>query len=248
MSHIDLSNLVTNSVLNHLGQPVGFALPDWKPPARPDHMPLIGRFCRLEPLDPVAHGADLYAANQLDTEQRMWTYLPYGPFATFEQFLEWLNGASHSIDPLFFAIVDLQSGLPVGIASYLRIDPSNGSIEVGHLAYSPRLQHTPAATESMFLMMKNAFELGYRRYEWKCDSLNQPSRNAAERLGFTREGLFRQAVVYKQRTRDTCWYSIIDGDWPALHAVFQKWLASENFDAARKQKCRLSELTAMIRD
>ncbi|HEY4261212.1 MAG TPA: GNAT family protein, partial [Schlesneria sp.] len=120
-------------------------------------------------------------------------------------------------------------------------------IEVGHLAYSPRLQHTPAATESMFLLMRQAFELGYRRYEWKCDSLNQPSRNAAERLGFTREGLFRQAVVYKQRTRDTSWYSIIDRDWPALEAAFQKWLAPENFDAAGQQKCRLSELTALVR-
>lgn len=247
MSHIDLAKIETTSVQNHLGQPIGLALLDWKPPSRPDHVPMTGRFCRLEPLDPAKHGADLYAANQLDAQQQMWTYLPYGPFSTYEEYLEWLNGAWQSTDPLFFAIIDLPSGLAVGIAGYLRIDLANGSIEVGHLAYSPRLQHTPAATESMFLLMKNAFELGFRRYEWKCDSLNHPSRNAAERLGFTREGLFRQAVVYKQRTRDTCWFSIIDREWPALHTAFLKWLAPENFDAAGRQKCRLSELTAKIR-
>lgn len=202
----------------------------------------------MEPLDPDRHAAELYAANQLDVEQRMWTYLAYGPFATFEQYTDWIQAASKSNDPLFFAIVDLQTNQPVGVASYLRIDPSNGVIEVGHLAFSPRLQRTPAATEAMYLMMKQAFDLGYRRYEWKCDSLNAPSRAAAERLGFKFEGIFRQAVIYKQRSRDTAWYSIIDREWPAIEAAFARWLDSGNFNAHGEQRLRLSELTAVVRN
>ena len=150
-------------------------------------------------------------------------------------------------DPLFFAIVDAPSQTALGVASLMRIDPANGAIEVGHLAYSPRLQRTPAATEAMFLLMQYAFELGYRRYEWKCDTLNAPSRAAAQRLGFSFEGVFRQAVIYKERSRDTAWHSIIDAEWPALRAAFTQWLAPSNFDAAGRQLTRLSDLTAQIR-
>ncbi len=143
-------------------------------------------------------------------------------------------------DPLFFTIMDCAGNKPLGLASYLRIDPRSGSIEVGHLAYSPLLQRTAAATEAMYLMMSRAFELGYRRYEWKCDALNAPSRSAAQRLGFTFEGIFRQATVVKGRSRDTAWFAIIDQDWPAIREAFIRWLSPANFDAAGRQRSPLA--------
>jgi RimJ/RimL family protein N-acetyltransferase len=160
----------------------------------------------------------------------------YGPFDSFDAYRRWLVAMTESNDPLFYAIVDNASGKAVGVAAYMRIDPANGVIEVGHLNFSPALQRTAAATEAMYLMMRRAFdELGYRRYEWKCDSLNAPSRSAAERLGFHYEGLFRQAIIYKNRSRDTAWFSIIDSEWPARKTAFERWLAPENFDAAGRQ-------------
>lgn len=203
-----------------------------------------GRFCTLEPLDPTRHGAELHQAFSLDGEGRIWTYLAYGPIADFETFRAWLQADCLGDDPLFFTIVDKGSGKAVGMASYLRIAPANGSIEVGHINYAPPLQRTPAATEAMYLMMKRAFDLGYRRYEWKCDALNAKSRAAAERLGFTFEGIFRQATVYKGRNRDTAWYAVIDKDWPVLAAAFERWLDPANFDDAGRQRIRLSGLTA----
>lgn len=232
---------------NALGQPVGFPLPNWVPPPCPPREILTGRYCRLEPLDPERHASALYAANSADVSQRMWTYLPYGPFESLDGYQSWMQTVCSTNDPQFSAIVNLQTGQPVGVASYLRIDPAAGSIEVGHLAYSPQLQRTPAATESMFLMMRRAFELGYRRYEWKCDALNAPSRAAAERLGFRFEGLFRQATIYKQRNRDTAWYSIIDREWPALEAAYHRWLDPANFDSQGHQRTRFSDLTAPLR-
>jgi RimJ/RimL family protein N-acetyltransferase len=183
----------------------------------------------------------LHAACALDREGRMWTYLFDGPFATEAGFRDWLEARAGSEDPLFFAIVDAATGRPAGLASYLRIDPNHGVVEVGHLAFSPLLQRTAAATEAMYLMMRNAFELGYRRYEWKCDALNGPSRQAAARLGFRFEGIFRQAIVYKGRSRDTAWYSILDKEWPALARAFEQWLAPENFAADGIQRKRLEE-------
>jgi RimJ/RimL family protein N-acetyltransferase len=247
MDGVARSMSVAPSNLNHLGQPIGLPLPNWTPPSRPLRTAVAGRYCRLEPLNPELHAAQLFAINQLDVEQRMWTYLPYGPFATFESYVEWMQGVWQLNDPVFFAIIDLKSDQPVGVTSYLRIEPANGAIEVGHLAFSPALQRTPAATESLFLQLRQAFELGYRRCEWKCDALNVPSRDAAERLGFSFEGLFRQAVIYKQRSRDTAWYSIIDQEWLVLQAAFEHWLAQENFDELGQQKSRLSELTAACR-
>lgn len=203
---------------------------------------MIGHYCRLEPLDAARHAAALYESNGDQPDARAWTYLAYGPFETLAGYRQWLTEHETSEDPLFFTIV-AEPGGPVGLASYLRIDPVNGVIEVGHLNYSPRLQRTRAATEAMFLMMRRAFdELGYRRYEWKCDSLNEPSRLAALRLGFTYEGIFRQAVVYKGRNRDTAWYSIVDGEWPALRAAYERWLDAGNFDDAGRQRRRLPEL------
>ena len=151
-----------------------------------------------------------------------------------------------SNDPLFHAIVDNATGKAIGLASYLRIDPASGSIEVGHINYSPLLQRTPAATEAMYLMMQRVFELGYRRYEWKCDALNARSRAAAQRYGFSFEGIFRQATVYKGRNRDTAWYAIIDREWPALQAAFLQWLDPSNFDADGRQRVRLADLTGVV--
>jgi RimJ/RimL family protein N-acetyltransferase len=224
---------------NSLGQPIGPALPDWRPPDRPKHEVMQGRYCRVEPLDASRHAEELHAANSLDREGRMWTYLFSGPFATADEFATWLAARADSQDPLFFAIVDQRTGRATGLASYLRIDVTHGVMEVGHLAFSPLLQRTPAATEAMYLMMKHAFDLGYRRYEWKCDSRNAASRRAAERLGFTFEGIFRQAVVYKGRSRDTAWYSVLDGEWPAREAAFLAWLDPANFDSDGRQRRRL---------
>ena len=207
---------------------------------------MMGRFCRLEPLDPDRHAAPLFAANAADTDGRSWTYMAYGPFPALASYREWMTASCLGDDPLFFAIIDLADGQPAGVASYLRIVPASGSIEVGHIHYSPRLQRSPAATEAMFLLMQRAFELGYRRYEWKCDALNAASRAAAQRLGLSFEGLFRQATTYKNRNRDTAWYAAIDTEWPALRAAFQAWLAPNNFDGNGQQRNRLTDSTRPI--
>jgi RimJ/RimL family protein N-acetyltransferase len=232
--------------VNAAGQTLGFRVDGWTPPARPPLEPMEGRTCRLEPLDLSRHGAGLHNANLLDTEQRNWTYLPYGPFAGFDDYAGWLRSVAGQDDPQFHAIVERTTGEAVGVASYLRIDPTAGSIEVGHINYSPRLQRTIAATEAMYLMMRRAFQLGYRRYEWKCNALNAPSRAAAMRLGFSYEGIFRQARVDKGRNRDTAWYAMIDKEWPALDAAFRRWLDPSNFDERGRQRVALSTLTAPI--
>jgi RimJ/RimL family protein N-acetyltransferase len=229
---------------DNLGQPIGPALPNWAPPPVPRNEIMSGRFCRLEPLDWGRHGNALFAAYQLDTSGQMWTYLPYGPFLTADDYRNWMQPLCGRADPQLFAIIESKSQSPVGVAAYLRIDTSNGAIEIGHLAYSPRLQKTPVATEAIFLMIDRVFKLGYRRCEWKCDSLNAPSRSAAQRLGFLFEGIFRQAVVYKGRSRDTAWFSIIDSDWAWLQMAFHTWLSSDNFDVNGRQRLRLSDLTA----
>ena len=231
---------------NHLNQPVDFPVPDWEPPPPPARETLEGRFCRLEPLDPERHADSLYDANASDAEGRNWTYLPYGPFDTREGYRAWMEQTCRGGDPLFYTVVENEKNGAVGVASYLRIDPANGSIEVGHINYSPLLQRTPAATEAMYLMMKHVFELGYRRYEWKCNALNAPSRVAAQRLGFSFEGVFRQAGVVKGRNRDTAWYAMIDKEWPALREAFLRWLDPSNFDERGRQRVRLSFLTAPV--
>jgi RimJ/RimL family protein N-acetyltransferase len=237
---------MTTTHRNELGHPVGFPLPNWKSPPQPPRTVLTGRFCRVEPLDVARHAEQLYAANALDTSGAGWTYLSYGPFASFDEYRSWLQSSHTGNDPLCHTVIDQRDGKAVGIASLMRIDPKAGTIEVGGIKYSPLLQRTPIATEAMHLMMKRVFELGYRRYEWKCDSLNAPSRAAAQRYGFSYEGLFRQATVYKGRNRDTKWFSIIDSEWPAIDAAFTRWLAPENFDANGKQRVRLSDLTGPL--
>ena len=233
---------------NSLGQPVGAPVPDWTARPKPPRTPIAGRYCRVEMLDPAQHAADLFAGNKLDVEGRNWTYLAYGPFERFDDYRAWLETVAASEDPLFHTILDADSGKAIGIASLMRIDPANGVIEVGHINYSPLLQRKPHATEAMYLLMKRVFdELGYRRYEWKCDNCNGPSRAAAERYGFTYEGLFRQATVYKGRNRDTAWFSITDKEWPAIKRGFEQWLAPANFDAAGGQRSKLAELIAKSR-
>lgn len=230
-----------------LGLPVGEAVANWTPRPRPARRAMRGRYCTVEPLSIETHAADLFAANRLDRENRIWVYLPYGPFDTVDAYRQWLADECLGDDPLFFSIIDHRSGQAAGVASYLRIQPAAGAIEVGHINYAPALQRTPAATEAMYLMMQNAFALGYRRYEWKCNALNARSRAAAARLGFTFEGVFRQATVAKGRNRDTAWYAIIDKEWRALQTAFQTWLATANFDPAGAQRQSLSNLTAAAR-
>lgn len=222
----------------------GAPVPGWTPPPAPGPAVLTGRFVRLERLDPARHAAALFAAYA--GADSVWDYLPYGPFATEAAYRDWAAGMAGQGDPFFYALCDARTGEAAGVASFLRVTPAAGSIEVGHIAFSPRLQRSPAATEAMALMMGWAFGAGYRRYEWKCDALNLPSRRAAARLGLSFEGVFRQAAVVKGRNRDTAWFAAIDGEWPALSAAFAAWLDPANFDAGGRQRQRLSDLTAPL--
>jgi len=232
-----------SQIVNDLNLPIGEPVPEWRPPALPDHQTLDGRLCTIETLNPDKHAKPLFTANNHDNQGAMWTYLPYGPFTTIEKYLEWMNNTCTGDDPLFYAIIDKNRGDATGVASYMRINENAGSMEVGHLAYSPLLQKTPAATEAMFLMMDNAFELGYRRYEWKCNALNAGSRRAALRLGFSFEGIFRQSNVIKGRNRDTAWFAMTDKDWPNIKVAYLQWLDPANFDSQGNQNLPLSDLT-----
>ncbi|MFQ2258948.1 GNAT family N-acetyltransferase [Aeromonas dhakensis] len=232
--------------LNEFEQPVGAPLPDWRGAEFPPRRTLNGWGCRLEPLEPERHGPGLWQAFSADNGA-MWTYLTTGPYAEEADMLVWLQECAAKTDPQFYTIFDEDGEQPLGLASYLRIDPLAGSIEVGWLHFSPALQRSRLATAAMALMMANAFALGYRRYEWKCNALNKPSWQAALRLGFSYEGTFRQNRVDKGRTRDTAWFSVIDREWPALQDCFARWLAPDNFDERGRQRLRLSELTTACR-
>jgi len=223
--------------VNRFGQPIGAPVDAWcmRPP--PPRTPMIGRYCRLEPLVADAHAASLFAAYGEYPTESNWTYLPYGPFDSVADYAAWIRPMEASLDPVPFAIVAGESAAAVGVASYLRVNPEQGSIEVGHVHYSPALQRTPSATEAMYLMMNRAFdELGYRRYEWKCDSRNASSRAAAERLGFSYEGTFRNALVMKGRNRDTAWFSITVEEWPRVKAALTAWLDPSNFERGRQKR------------
>ena len=218
-----------------LGMPIGPSIGDWAGARWPGDGPFEGRHCRVERLAP-AHAEALFDAYAEAEDGRDWTYLGYGPFESSASYRRWIERHAAQRDPHFRVIVPRTVGRPEGVASWLRIDPEAGSIEVGHVCLAPALQRTPAATEAMYLMMREAFSLGYRRYEWKCDALNERSRRAALRFGFTFEGVFRQATVYKGRSRDTAWYSVIDREWPALRDAFERWLEPTNFDADGHQR------------
>ena len=222
------------------GQEIGEPLAGWTPPPAPPRAAIAGRWCRLEPLDAVRHAPDLFAAYAAAPDARDWTYLPLERPADVDGLRALVAAQALSRDPLHFAVVEAGSGRALGTAALMRIDPGNGVIEVGHINFSPALQRTRAGTEAIFLFMRRAFELRYRRFEWKCDSLNAPSRRAALRYGFTFEGIFRQAIVTKGRNRDTAWYAIIDRDWPRIDAAFETWLAPENFDAEGQQRQALA--------
>lgn len=231
---------------NEFEQPVGPAISGWTPREAPSRTPMAGAFCRLEPLT-AAHADALFEANSLAQDARVWTYLPYGPFADRAEYRAWIEKSARQDDPLFFAVIDA-TGRAVGVASFLRIDRANGVIEIGHLKFSPLMQRTAAATEAIFLLLERAFdELGYRRCEWKCDSLNAPSRAAAARFGFVFEGIFRKAIVYKGRSRDTAWFSIVDTEWPKLRGAYERWLSKANFDADGQQRERLHALIERAR-
>ena len=232
---------MTTALLNAYAQPVGTPLPGWTPRPVPPRETMSGQSCDLRPLDPGVADA-LFDAFSLDDDDREWTYLPYGPFAGRDAFRDWIQTSTVSSDYSLFSIHSGHDRVATGIAGYLRVMPASGSIEVGHLRYSRVLQRTRASTEAMYLMMKSAFELGYRRYEWKCDALNEPSRRAALRLGFSFEGIFRQATVYKGRTRDTAWFSVIDREWPALRQAFELWLEPGNFDEDGRQRRSLRDI------
>ncbi|PSL21949.1 GNAT family N-acetyltransferase [Shimia abyssi] len=224
---------------------VGYAVPNWTPPPEPGGAVLQGTHVRLEPLDAEKHAALLYRAYQAD--DWVWDYMPHGPFHSAAQYHRWVRETVANKDHCFYAIHSVEAGTYCGVASYLRIKPVAGSIEVGNINFAPALQGTRAATEAMYLMMKWAFEAGYRRYEWKCDALNTASRRAAQRLGLSFEGVFRQALVYKGRNGDTAWFAAIDAEWPALDQAFQVWLSKRNFDASGQQIERLSDLTGLVR-
>ncbi|HZK90052.1 MAG TPA: GNAT family protein [Stellaceae bacterium] len=228
---------------NRFGQEIGWPIADWQPARRPPPTAMAGRLAIVEPLDIARHSADLFAANAEDRDGRNFTYYPYGPFATLDDYRAWIESVSGEPNRLFHAIVDKASGKAVGVASYANITPAMGVIEIAALVFSPRLQRQSAATEAHYLLMRRAFdELGYRRYEWKCDSWNLPSRAAALRLGFTYEGLFRQAIVVRGRNRDTMYFSITDNEWPRIKQAFERWLDPANFDAEGRQKVSLASL------
>jgi RimJ/RimL family protein N-acetyltransferase len=221
-----------------LGTPI-----DWTPPPWPGPVGLAGRYVRIEPLVP-GHAAALHAANAADDS--IWDYLPYGPFGSEADYRRWVEQVACKADPLFFALIDREGRAPGGVASLMRIDPEAGSIEVGHICLSPALQRTRAASETIYLFAEWVFREGYRRFEWKCDALNRRSRRAAERFGFSFEGVFRNHMIVKGRNRDTAWFAMTDGDWRRLRPAWQAWLDPANFEDGRQRRA-LAELTAPCR-
>jgi RimJ/RimL family protein N-acetyltransferase len=223
-------------------QPVFFGptLSNWTPRNQPSRAPIAGRWARLEPLDAERHGAVLWTA--LRGADAAWAYMSHGPFADDVSFLDWLRARERLSDPLFFAIVDLVSGSALGLLALMAIRPEAGAIEIGHILFSSALQRTRVATDAIHLVARLAFDgLGYRRLEWKCDELNAASRRAALRFGFQFEGVFRQHMVVKGRNRDTAWYALLDGDWPAARGAFERWLSPDNFDSEGAQRSKLRE-------
>ena len=231
------------------GQPVGTPVPNWRDRPRPSRVIVTGDYCRIEPVDVERHARNLFDAYAEAPDDRDWTYLFADRPADADACRAWVASLAASEDPLHYAVVDLASGRAVGTAALMRMEPAHGVIEVGSITYSPRLQRTRAGTEAMYLLMRYVFDdLGYRRYEWKCDSLNAPSLSAAKRYGFLFEGIFRQAIVYKGRNRDTAWFSITDQEWPANRAAFEAWLRPENFDERGDQRTSLAGVRNSPRD
>ncbi|KAF1071139.1 MAG: hypothetical protein GAK45_00598 [Pseudomonas citronellolis] len=216
---------------------------NWQPVAAPRHETLSGRYVTLEPLDATRHGNDLWPVLQgPDSDPALWDYLPYGPFSERAGFDAWLTANATSSDPQFYAVIDPASGRCTGLLSFLRITPKDGVIEIGHIAFGRVMQRSPASTEAVYLLARCAFELGYRRLEWKCNALNARSMRAAKRLGFSYEGTFRQHMVVKDHNRDSAWFSILDSEWPACAQGFERWLSPDNFGADGQQLAGLEAL------
>jgi RimJ/RimL family protein N-acetyltransferase len=227
---------------DRFGQPIGLPIADTSVRPQPPRTPIDGRWCRVVPLDLAAHARTLFDGFAAAPDDRDWSYLPYGPFEDFAAFTAWMSATCLGPDPLFHAVLT-PDGRPVGLASLMRIVPEHGVIEVGHIHFGPALQRTPAATEAIFLLMRRVFDdLGYRRFEWKCNALNARSCRAALRFGFRYEGTFRQMQISKGRNRDTAWFSLLDREWPAVRAAFDTWLDQGNFDSEGRQRRSLREL------
>jgi len=226
-------------------QLIGPVVENWTARSLPPRTPLIGRTCRVEPVDVGRHSEDLFAAYSAAPDDRDWTYLPSERPTSKAAFATYLAGMAASPDPLHYAVIESGSGKAVGTAAHMRIDPGNDAIEVGFIRWSPLMQRHVSGTEAIYLLMKRAFdELGYRRYEWKCDNLNERSRAAALRYGFRFEGVFRNAAVVKGRSRNTAWFSITDDEWPAVKTAFEEWLSPSNFDGEGRQRRTLADLRA----
>ncbi len=222
-------------------RPVGPIVDPLPPGTTPDLRPLHGRWIRLDPVSVARHAQSLFnSVDGKDPDGDVWTWLAYGPFADLNSFSGWLKDREAARDPWFYAFVDRKSGEAVGMGAFMRADPGNGVIEIGNIWMAPALQRTREATEAIYLMIRHAFDdLGVRRLEWKCDTLNEPSRRAAKRFGFTFEGIFRQHFIIKGRNRDTAWFAMLDKDWPKVRAGFEAWLDEGNFDAEGNQKAKL---------
>ncbi|MGO4574148.1 GNAT family N-acetyltransferase [Microvirga sp. 2TAF3] len=219
------------------------SLTDWTPRSKPDRTIMDGRYIRLEPLDPARHGDELFEAGGGPDREALWRYLADHPFSDRTSFEPWLARAAASEDPLFFAAIDRETGRTEGRLALMRIDSANGVVEVGHILFGSRLARSRGATEAIFLLARWVFDdLGYRRFEWKCDNRNEPSKRAAARFGFSYEGLFRQHMVVKCENRDTAWFAMTDQDWPSCKAAYEQWLSPSNFDAAGRQVTALSNL------
>ncbi|MBD8162450.1 GNAT family N-acetyltransferase [Erwinia persicina] len=232
---------------NQYGQPVGEPLPYWQPVPVPQATMMVGLYCRLEPLDTARHGEDLYTAFASAPDDSDWTWLTEDRPGSLAAFQVWLSQRVAEPGFVTFTIICAKRNKPVGLVSYLRIDPVNGSLEIGGVTWSPLMKRTVTGTEALWLMLNNTFTLGYRRCEWKCDALNAPSRQAALRLGFTYEGTFRQVMVRKGRSRDSHWFSIIDSEWPAVNQVLTRWLSTENIDASGQQRQSLGSLMRALK-
>lgn len=231
---------------NQLGQALGNPVKNWTPRKKIEKILIQGEWCILEPMEIDKHSNKLFEALAVDNHLgESWTYLPYGPFDSCNEFKAWLKETLSDPDTLLYAILDSKTNEPIGVSGYLRMNPEHGVIEIGHLHFSKQLKQTALATDAIYLMLKQVFEqYGYRRCEWKCNDLNEPSRKAALRFGFKFEGIFRQNYVFKNHNRDTAWFSIIDSEWPALEEKFMRWLHPNNFDVTGKQILKLSEMIA----
>ncbi|MNG51903.1 ribosomal-protein-L7/L12-serine acetyltransferase [compost metagenome] len=223
---------------NIYGQPVGFSLPEWQPVSLPDPSPLNGQYCNLLPLE-ISHCEGLFHAFSMAEDDRDWTWLAAERPVCLQEMMFWLKNKIEDSSLVSWAVTDIKSAMPVGIVCFSNMDPVNGALEIGHVTWSPLMQRTAMGTEAIYLLLHNAFSLGYRRVVWRCDSLNEASRKAAERMGFIFEGRFRQAMIRKQRNRDTDWLSVIDTEWPVIEQSLAGWLSPENFTEDGVQKLRL---------